>query len=273
MFKKLFTTTVGVASGCLLLCSLLCLYSCSKSVGDKLTGSWLESVEMGDSTIYQGFTLKADSVCASINMATLRYAKWGLEGQDQTIIMHGRSLGNGGTFDFIDTLSIVQLSQDSLIVSRNGQTVRYFRVDASQLSSRLGGRINPVDSLLLNPAMGGLIEKTYNGVIPAADCPGIDCTLKIWGQEDSQQEGVYSLAMKYLEAENGKDITNTTYGRYFTHLGLTEVYGEEILQLLEFNKAQPLNFYIYPGADSVLWLGGGYTRIDSKLNYNLRLTD
>lgn len=263
MVKKLFLLCIAVmlAAGC----------SCSKSVGEKLIGNWVESVNMGDTSIYQGFTLKGDSACASINMATLQYVKWSLENQDQTIIMHGRSLGNGGTFDFIDTLTIQTLSKDSLIVSRGGQTIRYFRVEPGELSSLLGGRINPVDSLLINPLLGGLVEKTYNGVIPAADCPGIDCTLKLLGQQGSQKEGVYSLYMKYLEAENGKDISNTTYGRYFTHLGMTELYGEEILQLMEFNKTDPLNFYIYPPGDSILWLGGGYTRIDSSLNYNLLL--
>lgn len=266
MVKRLFVICAAA------LVVALSTTGCSKSVEQRLLGSWVERVSMGDQSVYQGFTLKNDSICSSINTATLQYIKWSCDPQDNTIVMHGRSIGNGMTLDFIDTLTIEQLSKDSLIVNRGGQTIRYSRVQTEKLTELLGRRINPIDSLTLNPLMGGLMEKIYNGVIPAADCPGIDCTINLWSQSGATKEGVYSLSMRYIEAENGKDVTDTTYGRYYTLLGLTEVYGEEILQLIEFNKPQqPTNCYIYPDGDSVLWLGSGYQRIDSSLNYNLRL--
>lgn len=295
------------------------LCGCGKNVHSQLEGCWVESVNMGDTSIYQGFTLKADSICSSINMATLKYSKWsvyrevgsgncedsgnlqgssGCEKSGHKIVLHGRSIGNGQTIDFIDTLTIQKLSADSLIVLNSGGAVtRYFRVEPQALRSLLGGVINPLDSLTINPLMGDLAHKTYSGTIPAADCPGIVCTLDLWSQQGSTKEGVYRFSMKYLEATpEAEDVTNTTQGRYFTLLGLTEVYGEQIMQLVEFEKEQglsggqnsgqgknkdadqrissgieTLNFYVYPSEDSIMWLGAGYTRIDSPLNYNLRL--
>lgn len=65
----------------------------------------------------QGIKLEVEGKAQSINMATLQYDSWSL--QDNQLILSGESLGNGGAFKFQDTLSVVRLTNDSLVVSQN----------------------------------------------------------------------------------------------------------------------------------------------------------
>ena len=87
-----------------------------------LEGSWVEHVPgMEEQT--QGFTLNEDGTAVSINMATLQYQEWSASGD--TLVLTGKSIGNGQTIDMADTLLIVSLSADSLVV-RQHQLTRTF---------------------------------------------------------------------------------------------------------------------------------------------------
>jgi len=50
--------------------------------------------------------------------------------------------------------------------------------------------INIMDSLHYEDTLGDVIEYEYEGLLPAADGPGIEYNLTIWAQERSQ-EGVF----------------------------------------------------------------------------------
>ena len=71
----------------------------------------------------QGFTLNEDGTAVSINMATLQYQEWSASGD--TLVLTGKSIGNGQTIDMADTLLIVSVSADSLVV-RQHQLTRTF---------------------------------------------------------------------------------------------------------------------------------------------------
>ena len=87
-----------------------------------LEGSWVEPVPgMEEQT--QGFTLNEDGTAVSINMATLQYQEWSASGD--TLVLTGKSIGNGQTIDVADTLLIVSVSADSLVV-RQHQLTRTF---------------------------------------------------------------------------------------------------------------------------------------------------
>ena len=87
-----------------------------------LEGSWAEPVPgMEEQT--QGFTLHEDGTAVSINMATLQYQEWSASGD--TLVLTGKSIGNGQTIDMADTLLIVSVSADSLVV-RQHQLTRTF---------------------------------------------------------------------------------------------------------------------------------------------------
>lgn len=88
-----------------------------------LEGSWVEPVPgMEEQT--QGFTLNEDGTAVSINMATLQYQEWSAGGD--TLVLTGKSIGNGQTIDVADTLIIVRANTDSLVL-RRGQLTRTFR--------------------------------------------------------------------------------------------------------------------------------------------------
>ena len=90
-----------------------------------LEGSWVEPVPgMEEQT--QGFTLNEDGTAVSINMATLQYQEWSASGD--TLVLTGKSIGNGQTIDMADTLLIVSVNADSLVVRQHQLTRTFHKV-------------------------------------------------------------------------------------------------------------------------------------------------
>ena len=73
-----------------------------------------------------GFLLAADGKAASINSATLVYKTWKREGDK--LIMDIESIGNGQTIASTDTMNVLKLDKDSLILNNGGMIMRYHRV-------------------------------------------------------------------------------------------------------------------------------------------------
>ena len=88
---------------------------------EELCGIWIQPVP--GSHIVQGVELKLDGSARSVNMATLRYDSWQLA--SGSIILHGLSIGNGVSGDFSDTLEILKLTPDSLILQKGKLIMQY----------------------------------------------------------------------------------------------------------------------------------------------------
>ena len=73
--------------------------------------------------MHQGFELADHGTATSIGMATLQYQKSSTNGD--TLFLDGKSIGNGQTLNFTDTLIINSFQFDSLIVQR-GQLVQTY---------------------------------------------------------------------------------------------------------------------------------------------------
>ena len=98
-------------------CAALCVAGTSCAPGpsaDKLVGVWLEPIPGMDG--FQGMALSADGTARSVNMATLVYDRWQLIGRQ--LVLEGKSIGNGQTIEFADTLDVVRVDADSLILAR-----------------------------------------------------------------------------------------------------------------------------------------------------------
>ena len=110
-----------------LVVALMGLFLCScgdKQIGkEELCGIWIQPVP--GSHIVQGVELKSDGSARSVNMETLRYERWELE--SESIILHGLSIGNGVSGEFSDTLGIVKLTPDSLILRKGELILEYSR--------------------------------------------------------------------------------------------------------------------------------------------------
>ncbi len=88
-----------------------------------ITGVWVQPVPGMDGV--QGMELKGDGSASSVNMSTLLYHSWRLYGNQ--LILAGKSVGNGQTIDFVDTLSVERFSADTLVLVRRGMLQVYFR--------------------------------------------------------------------------------------------------------------------------------------------------
>lgn len=89
-----------------------------------IVGEWVEPVP-GMEGQMQGIKMEKGGVASSVNMATLVYESWKLEGDN--LILTGKSIGNGQTIEFADTMTIKKLSYDSLILDNRGMEIRYVK--------------------------------------------------------------------------------------------------------------------------------------------------
>ncbi len=85
-----------------------------------IEGSWVEPNPINNAET-QGFTLNADRTAASINMATLVYKTWQLDGEQ--LILGNESIGNKKTIPGADTVHIMRVDADSLIMQRKDGTL------------------------------------------------------------------------------------------------------------------------------------------------------
>lgn len=111
MKKKMLTVTL-----------LSCLLAACGQQASTVVGEWVEPVPGMEGQV-QGIKMETGGVASSVNMATLVYESWKQEG-DQ-LILTGKSIGNGQTIEFTDTMAIKKLSNDSLILDDRGREIRY----------------------------------------------------------------------------------------------------------------------------------------------------
>ena len=88
-----------------------------------IVGPWVQPIPGLEGV--QGMDLRADGTAASINMSTLLYEKWALEPGE--LILWGKSVGNGQTIDFVDTVQVEKISADSLVLLRGDVRDAYSR--------------------------------------------------------------------------------------------------------------------------------------------------
>lgn len=242
---------------------LLLQYSCSTNKSQPLVGHWIE-IMPANPQIIQGVTLNTDGTATSIGMATLQYEKWKSE-ENKTIIPYGKSIGNGQTIDFSDTLNIIKVTPDTLVLGKYGMyQVAYTKV----IHPDSIPPFNIVDSLAVSPDLGEVMERKYQGILPATSSPGIEYTLLLYNQRHSG-DGVYKLTQRYIEAENGKDVIIITYGRQYTLRGDAVNPDAVVYQLIPFASAKPINLLFQD--NKLEFLNKDFQRADSKLNNTLTL--
>lgn len=75
---------------------------------DNAIGKWTMPDPI-DKTKRMGVEIAINGVAKSINMATLPYTRWELQGKPGKLILFGQSIGNGQTFDVKDTVTIKKI--------------------------------------------------------------------------------------------------------------------------------------------------------------------
>lgn len=190
------------------------LASCgSNNNNTDLTGNWIEVMPV-NCNIVQGVTLDADGKAKSIGMATLQYEKW--KSEDGKLILWGKSIGNGQTIDFSDTLTIVRATVDSLLLDKYGMyRISYYKVANIEDVKPF----NMLDSLKTVEGLTELETRTYKTE------NGSELTIHNYKHCG---DGVYEL--------NG-----SSHGRLYTLRGDAENPDAVVYQLVPFNGGEMIN--------------------------------
>lgn len=72
-----------------------------------------------------GVQLDINGVAKSINMATLPYSSWELLGKKGKLLLHGKSIGNGQSFDVCDTVYIYKAKKRWVMENPSNKTYYY----------------------------------------------------------------------------------------------------------------------------------------------------
>ena len=72
-----------------------------------------------------GIDILIEGQAQSINMATLRYTSWELQGEAGKILLKGQSVGNGQTIDFTETGVIAQTADGNYTLTIEGTGTVY----------------------------------------------------------------------------------------------------------------------------------------------------
>ena len=119
--------------------------------------------------------------------------------------------------------------------------------------------------------LGAWQELHYEGILPAADCPGIRYTLTLRHREHSG-DGTFQLQMTYLEAEDGKDVTFSYTGRRLTLRGIPSDADATVWQLLVDGKEKEVFNFLCEDDQTLTLLNKDFEKNDSQLNYSLERT-
>jgi len=105
------------------LCGLLGLFfaSCSRP---SLTGTWVEPAAENGITGEKGFTLLENGEVIPINMGYAEFKSW--ERSGDMVYFKGTYTGTN-PHDFVDTMKIVKLDEQQLVLEQAGYTVTYQR--------------------------------------------------------------------------------------------------------------------------------------------------
>lgn len=98
------------------------LASCDRA---SITGTWIDVSSISPFVDSIGFTLNNDNTVSPINSGYYNYQTW--EKVDDMLILKGAYTGGSNPRDFIDTMQIVTLKKDSLILQQGSYTLSYAR--------------------------------------------------------------------------------------------------------------------------------------------------
>lgn len=130
-----------------------------------------------------------------------------------------------------------------------------------------------VSEITLRPAAdadtstGDMVCRRWEGLLPAASCPGIRYELTLHSREHSG-DGTFRLVMTYLEAEDGKDMSYAYTGRRYTLRGMAGDENATVWQLVADN-GNTFNFQFEREKNALTLLNNKLERPQTKLNYTL----
>lgn len=120
----------------------------------------------------------------------------------------------------------------------------------------------------LTPATDQLAPATYRGLLPAADCAGIDYILTL-NDSIADADTLFALRMVYIEGDNnGSDITFDSRGRQH-RFGVGAKRGYRLTP----DDGDVATYFAIVNDTTLQMVDSTLTRIDSPFNYDLIRTN
>lgn len=121
--------------------------------------------------------------------------------------------------------------------------------------------------MINDSTIGELQTYTYEGLLPCADCEGINYQL-VLQTISPDSVGTYVVNATYIGADNGKDKTFTEKGKTNVMKGTPSNPNAVIIQLVG-EDGETTNF-IAEGDSVLTMVGNDFKKAASKLNYSIK---
>ncbi len=112
-------------------------------------------------------------------------------------------------------------------------------------------------------ALGTWEEEHFEGLLPAADCPGVRWQLYVRHRKHSG-DGRFLLRLTYLEAENGKNATYTYIGERSTQRGMPADDNAVVWQLVADRSGKTSNFFYDSQKQELTLLNQNFEKLESS---------
>lgn len=119
--------------------------------------------------------------------------------------------------------------------------------------------------------LGEMQQHTYEGLLPAASCPGIEYRLTIRYREHSG-DGTFTLTLNYKETEDGRDKAFTYTGKRLTQRGIPGDDNATVWQCITEDGRETFNF-LREDDTTITLLNDKFEKAQSQLNYSLKLVE
>lgn len=114
-------------------------------------------------------------------------------------------------------------------------------------------------------ASHGKLLATYHGVLPCADCPGIDTTVKLFGADAQATQGVYMTKNVYEERNSSYTDTGT-----WTLENGTPDDASASVYVLKPRKGNGVTNYLRVGDDEIKQLDNNRKPLAGTVNFSLK---
>ena len=213
-----------------------------------------------------------DKSASSINTDNIQYEHWKKEGNK--LILTARTMAMEDNVTTVsDTLHIKKSSADSLVLTKGKQVWRYAKTNSTDMIKH-DAKPETKDTMVITGSLhmqdnqGKVVERIYEGSLPAASSPAIKYTVSMYNQLYGG-EGVYKMVTDYAGANNGKDEVSTNYGRFTIQVGENDARNATIYHLQSFDKTE--HYYFLLGEKQIKMLDQQGDSIKSEHNYTLKL--
>ncbi len=127
---------------------IVSLVACQSKDQDSVIGKWTMS---GENQTSAGFVFDKEGIASAFPAGEVEYKTWEMQGDN--LILHGRKMENGSSAEFDQTLKVISIKDNTLIVeNEDGQTLTYTKTldSAQENEEECYSYVTPRDTVYLH---------------------------------------------------------------------------------------------------------------------------